>query len=247
MLDGSVISTFIPGASTDAAFTGFSGIFACLTLESGIVNPLTTISAGGGAEHSLSLQVTASPNTVASRRDKYKSGFPLSTQARTRSVAPFGRGKSTLMTARLWSMAAGTVTDFGSDCGADFSCATQTDNIRQAARQNFMLQIVAPVRRSSDHRIDSRPLPPRREGSIFILYNHEFDSQLSEAHWHRRKSESSAAAGFTRCPDLPRLRKYVSRPHSARLPTPTSAARSKIARLRFWPAMAADIASCPVN
>src|SRR5579864_9813481 len=114
MLEGRVISALMPGARTAAALTGFSGTFACLMLVSGIFIPPTVISGGGGAEHSLSSQVTASPNSVARRRDRLRSGLPLSTQVRTRSVAPLGSVSSPLITTRLWSIVAGTVTDFGS-------------------------------------------------------------------------------------------------------------------------------------
>ena len=105
MLDGRLISTFMPGASTEAASTGFNGIFACLTPIRGIFMPPTMISGGGGEEHSWSLllllQETASCSCVAKRRDKFRSGLPLSIQARTRCVEPSGSGSSALMTARL--------------------------------------------------------------------------------------------------------------------------------------------------
>ena len=59
-----------PAASTEAALTGFSGIFASLTLVRTIFIPPTIISWGGGEKHSWSLQETASPNRVAKRRER---------------------------------------------------------------------------------------------------------------------------------------------------------------------------------
>ena len=70
MLDGRLISAFMPGASTEAAFTGFSGIFACFTSDERDLHSADDRSLrGGGEEHSLSLQETASPSSVARRRD----------------------------------------------------------------------------------------------------------------------------------------------------------------------------------
>src|SRR5438270_11889380 len=101
MVDGRLISAFMPGAITAASLTGLSGIFACWTLLSGIVTPAITIFRGGGEVHSRSLQETASPSTVASLRDKVRSGLPLSIHTRMRSVDPSARGTSALITTRL--------------------------------------------------------------------------------------------------------------------------------------------------
>ena len=70
-------------ASMPAAITvaGFNGTLACFTSDRGIAIPPTTIRLGAGAEHSLSLQVTVKPRSVASRRDISRSGLPLSTHA----------------------------------------------------------------------------------------------------------------------------------------------------------------------
>src|ERR1700722_14837740 len=107
MLAGRLISTPMPGASFDAAFTGFSGIVACRTPARGIFIPPIIISRGAGEEHSFSLQETASPNRVARRRERERSGSPLSIQARTRSVEPLGGGLSALIQTRLCSLARG--------------------------------------------------------------------------------------------------------------------------------------------
>ncbi len=71
----------MPGVSTEAESTGFSGIFASFKSAKEILIPPTLISRGGGEEHSFSLQETGSPSSVANRREMYRSGLPLSTQA----------------------------------------------------------------------------------------------------------------------------------------------------------------------
>src|ERR1700722_10718397 len=112
-----LISALMPGFMTVAALGGFNGIVAFLIAERPIFISPMLIAAGGGAEHSASLQVTFSPISVAARRDISKSGLPLSTQPRTRLVDPSGSGRYTSMTTRLWSSVIGTVTDFGSVAG----------------------------------------------------------------------------------------------------------------------------------
>src|SRR6266851_3339152 len=120
MVEGRLISADIPGKETAAAATGRRGIFTSFTAERGTLTPPILISGGGGAEHSCSPQVTFRPSRVAMRRERYRSGLPLSTQAWMRLVEPSGSGRSTSMTARLWSSVIGMVTDFNSglDCGA---------------------------------------------------------------------------------------------------------------------------------
>src|SRR5258706_1467901 len=124
MVEGMLISADMPGNATAAAATGLRGILASFTAARGMLMPLMLISRGGGAEHSCSPQFTASSSRVATRRERYRSGLPLSTQARTRLVVPSGSGRSTSMTTRLWSKVMGTVTDFDSGRGADDFCAS---------------------------------------------------------------------------------------------------------------------------
>src|SRR3989442_15752235 len=100
-----LISADMPGAMTDAAFTGFRGILACFTPAREIFIPPMVISGGGGAEQSfsLSLQVSFRPISAAARREISRSGLPLSTHPRIRLVVPSGSGRETAMTVGVWA------------------------------------------------------------------------------------------------------------------------------------------------
>src|SRR5258706_16086774 len=119
MVEGMLISADMPGNATAAAATGLRGILASFTAARGMLMPLMVISRGGGAEHSCSPQFRVSPSRVATRRERYRSGLPLLTQARTRLVVPSGSGRWTSVTTRLWSRGMGTVTGLDSGRGAD--------------------------------------------------------------------------------------------------------------------------------
>src|SRR6266853_552839 len=117
MAEGRLISADMPGNATAAAVTGLRGICTSFTAERGTLTPPILISRGGGAEHSCSPQVTFRPSRVAMRRERYRSGLPLSTQAWMRLVEPSGSGRATSVTTRLWSSVMGTVMDFDSEWG----------------------------------------------------------------------------------------------------------------------------------
>ncbi len=142
---GILISALRPGAKTDAALTGLSGMCAAFMPSSTIVMPPIAIAAGAGAEHSLSSQETASLRTVARWRDISRSGFPLSTQAWMRCDEPSDNRMSASTTTRLWSMVAGTVTASGWGAAGFFSALTVawSKSSAQAAMGNriFILEL----------------------------------------------------------------------------------------------------------